>query len=480
MSTPPNIVFCMCDELRWSELGCYGHPHIRTPHIDGLASEGVRFDVGISNAPICMPARSVVLSGQHARTCCGITTNSGWPGGASFGDAGFPQWPTGPRVHLPDTTLPELLRDAGYATAAVGKWHIEAWPDRIGFDHYVIPAHHHAHSAQWFCEDGGPLFSPDGYSVDYELARVGQYFQQRADDDGDQPFFLYYNISPPHMPLADAPERYTRMYGRDDVVVRGNVDLDRPIANQTQRFLTYLWDYRYYRDKLPYTLSLPREGFDIVDLTAMYMGLVTWVDDTVGGMLAALDAAGLAENTIVVFTADHGENIGSWGQMGKGMWRDESARVPMMARGPGVRTNAVTRQIGSLVDWAPTLLDLAGAAPPAHMHGQSLAPVLRGERETLDRNYAIIESAQQGVGIRTPTITCGIPWDGGSAQEPNRPIKSAISELFDMEADPYSLHNLVDDAGRRDEIASFAATIRTFDANTPWLAREGQRTSAST
>lgn len=465
----------MCDELRWCELGCYGHPRIRTPHLDRFAAEGVRFDVGITNAPVCLPARSVVLSGQHARTCCGMTTNAGYPGAADLSIAGFPQWPTGPRVHLPDPTLPELLREAGYATAAVGKWHIEAWPDRVGFDHYIIPAHHHAHTAQWFCEDGGPVFSPPGYSVDYELGRVRDYLEQRAQPSGDErPFFLYYNISPPHMPLADAPRRYTRMYGRDDVVLRRNVDPAHVLPHQTRRFLTYLWDYRYYRDKLPYTQTLPTDDFDLIDLTALYMGLVTWVDDTVGAMLRQLEQTGLAKDTIVVFCSDHGDNLGSWGQLDKGLWRDESARVPMMARGPGLVSGLVTPQVGSLVDWAPTLLEFAGVDRPDHFQGQSLAPVLRGRRPTLDRNHTFIEAPSQGVAVRTPTFVCGLPWNGGNERTRHRPIAPQPCELFDMARDPFSMNNLVSDENSRGQAVRFGEWVREFDASTPWIARIGE------
>ncbi len=465
MKQPPNLVFCMCDELRFCEVGCYGHPTIRTPHIDRLAQGGVKFEVGLSNTPVCMPARSVVLSGQYARTCCGMTTNAGFPGGAKFSDAGFPQWPTAERRHLPDPTLAELLQKAGYHTAAIGKWHIEAWPDKIGFDHYLIPAHHHAHSAQWFCEDGGPVFSPPGYSVDYEAQRIGQFFKAQA--NADRPFFLYYNISPPHMPLADAPPKYTGMYRREEVVIRANVDLQTPLANQTDQFLTYLWDYRHYRDKLPYAMKLPDERFDLIDLTRLYMGLVSWVDDTVGAMLHSLEEAGLAENTIVVFCSDHGDNLGSWGWMGKGQWRDESARVPMIVRGPGVSSGVRSRQVASLIDWAPTFLDLAGAATPPHMKGQSLLPVIRGNRTTLDRNYAFIEAPAQGIAVRTPDRVVGLPWDGGDAATLNRPIRSEPSECFNLADDPFSLHNLAPDA-MNDADRKLVELILDFDRTTPW------------
>ncbi len=246
------------------------HPH---PTYHAFAQSGTRFDTAVSNCPICMPARSIVISGQYARTCTGMLTNVCWPHGESevpFAVAGMPQWPTQRRRHLPDPNFPELLQHAGYRTAAIGKWHIEAWPDAVGFDHYFIPAHHHAHTAQWICDNGQRLVAPQGYSVDAKFERVEAFLNERPNDD---PFFLYYNISPPHMPLADAPLHYVGMYRRDEVIRRDNI----PSAYQPTRdqILTYLWDYRYYRDRLPFTRELPHDGFDLDDLTAMYMGLVT-------------------------------------------------------------------------------------------------------------------------------------------------------------------------------------------------------------
>jgi len=462
----PNIIVCMCDELRWSEVGCYGHPTIRTPHIDALAGRGVRFDTAVSNAPVCMPARSLLLAGQYARTCTGTSTNVGWPArgdGPAAINAGFPQWPTARRRHFPDPTLPEQLRDAGYRTHAIGKWHIEAWPDAIGFDHYVIPAHHHTHSAQWFCEDGGGVFSPPGFSVDYEIDRVtGLLTDHATDGAADQPLFLYYNISPPHMPLADAPEHYLKMYSRDDVVRRENIpDGFEP---EIERILTYLWDYRHYRDRLPYACRLPWEGFDLTDLTAWYMGLVTWVDDTVGKLTRCLEAQGLAEDTLVIFTSDHGENIGSHRRMGKGGLIQESYRVPMVAAGPGVKQHAVSDRVASLLDLAPTCLEAAGEAQPDHMHGRSLGGALRGESADPDTNHAIIEAVHDGVGIRTPDVMVGSghpPRDNAGRFE--------IDRVYDQRHDPFERDNLAGTADAPDEVAALAERLRAWDRDTPWL-----------
>jgi len=458
----PNFIICMCDELRAHEVGCYGHPTIRTPHVDGLAAAGTRFEHGITNAPVCLPARATVLSGQHARTSSDLG-NISWPGaeGAPFHAVGFPQWPTQRRGHFPDRTLPELLRDAGYTTAAIGKWHTEAWPDAIGFDRYVIPAHHHANTAQWFIKDGGPVYSPDGFGLDHELDEADAWLRDRGDDG--RPFFLYHNLSPPHMPLLDAPQAYLEMYRDEDVVVRDNVPDGFWPGDAT--VLTYLWDYRHYRDHLPYASTLPA-GMTMRRLQALYMGLTTWVDDAVGRLLASLDTHGLADNTVVVFVADHGDNFGSHGWMGKSHLNEESIRVPFVVRGPGVQAGAVNAtQVASLVDLAGTFLDMAGVGVPAYLHSQSLAPVLTGDRDTLDRPHAFIE-AGHGIGVRTPTQTYGLPW-----AETGRPgVGDRSHWCFDNAADPYQLDNRADGDGLLKWADELDAELRAWHADTPWRA----------
>lgn len=464
MSRKPNLIICMCDELRWCGLGCYGHPTIHTPNIDALAAHGVRFETAVSNNPVCMPARSLLLAGQYSRTCCETLTNAGWPGleGAPLARAGFPQWPTARREGFPDETLPEILKRAGYSTTAIGKWHIEAWPDAIGFDHYLIPAHHHAHSAQWFCEDGGPIFSPPGYSVDFEAGRVESYLADRR--DSTEPFLLYYNISPPHMPLADAPKKYLEMYGREDVFTRPNVPDGFSVPEKAM--LSYLWDYRAYRDHLPYAVK-PHEAFDRVDLEALYMGLTTWVDDTVGRMMQALEKAGLDGDTVVVFTSDHGDNFGSHGNMGKGSLNDESCRIPLCISGPAPLVtpgSVIDGQVASLVDLAPTLLSLAGINAPNHLHGQDLAPLLTSQQDCLPEPAAFIETQGHGIGIRTPTHLLGIPYEETARQLAPKP-----NVLWDVAKDPYQLKNLAASPDNSSPAADLEARLREWHARTPSL-----------
>jgi choline-sulfatase len=533
MKRQPNIILCTCDQLRAFEVGCYGNPVIRTPHLDRLAAEGVRFETAVTTFPVCMAARSVLLSGQYNRTCTGGVGNVATPHGE--GRVYFPQYPFAGRPHLKDPTLPEILHGRGYHTAAIGKWHIHTWPHDIGFDQYVIPRMNHVHTGQHFSENGGPEFVPDGYSVDYECERVEAFLEQQT--SSDRPFFLFYNISPPHCPMSDAPEKYTTMYRPEDVPIRPNVDLTKRLPDQDHWFKVYRWDYRYYNFHLPYTEELP-EDFTLKRVIAEYYGMTTWVDDAVGRMLAALDAHGLAEDTIVVFTSDHGDYLGSHGRVQKGDLHEESVRIPLIVRAPMVRRGETfrgalaagspvssdekpaatldlggnasplpssrvvaghqgkafrdapdadnpvssdaepaatsglsgnaspippSRMVAGMVDIAPTLLDLIGAEMPAHMHGRSLAPVLRGEQPAATDAFAVIETGH-GVGIRTLTHLYGLRFVDGAHQLADAPYM-----FFDLAADPYQLHNLAGTNEQADIAARLDQALRAWDARTPWM-----------
>jgi arylsulfatase A-like enzyme len=137
MKQMPNIVICMCDQLRAHAVGCYGDPVARTPHIDRLAREGVLFEHAVSPDPVCTPARTSILAGQHTRTCAPELGNPL----SQFEDGtwGMAEYPDETRTALPDPTLPEVLREQGYATGLFGKWHVRPAPTLVGFDTAVFP-----------------------------------------------------------------------------------------------------------------------------------------------------------------------------------------------------------------------------------------------------------------------------------------------------------------------------------------------------
>ena len=450
MSTPPNIILIICDQLRAFEVGCYGNPVVRTPNMDRLATEGLRVENAVSNYPVCMPARSVLLSGQYNRTCTGGMSNVAYPG--REGDFNMPEYPEHGRPHLPDHTLPEVLHDQGYQTAVIGKWHIHSWPHEIGFDHYLIPRVHHCHSGQLFSEDGGAEFSPPGFSVDYEAEQVEEFLRQSH----DEPFFLYYSISPPHNPLRDAPEKYLTMYDPDEIPLRPNVDLSEPLKNQDYWFKVYRWDFRYYNLHLPYAEELPPE-YDLRQLIAEYYGLTTWVDDCLGRVLRVLDKTGLAENTIVVFTSDHGDNLGSNGLVQKGGPNEEAIRIPLILRGPGSKMRgggAIAEPVASLVDLAPTLLARAGFKVPSHFQGQD---ILNPKRE-----HAFIETSF-GIGIRTTTHLYFLPF----SEKPR--LAEDPQFFYSLVDDPYQMDNLAGTDRQRKTASELDQLLRQWHQQTPWM-----------
>jgi len=451
----PNIILCTADQLRPWELGCYGGSQVLTPALDRLAARGTVWDTAITNFPVCMAARSVLISGQHNRTATGGRTNVAHAG--REGDFNMPEYPYARRPHLPEATLSECLRAAGYTTGVIGKWHIHSWPHEIGFDHYVIPRVHHAHSAQIFSRDGGPEFAPPGYSVDFEAGEVVEFLERR---DSDQPFFLYYNISPPHCPIADIPEAYRTMYDPADVVLRENSDETR-IADRDYWYRVYRWDFRHYSFHLPHTEALP-PGYDLRHLAAEYGGAVSWMDSAVGRMLDTLKRTGLEEDTLVVFASDHGENLGSHGLVQKGSENDESIRIPMILAGPGVREGArVDGSVASLVDLMPTLLEAADAPVPPHCHGSSLLGMAGGAPP--DGRAAFFETVR-GTGLRSVDATWVLPRDerGQLGEQP--------FVVHDNRADPYQYANLAGDP-RRPELD---AELRERDARYPWSDLENE------
>ena len=444
----PNIIVVMADQLRPFELGCYGgdQPGLSTPAIDRLSREGTTFEHAVSNCPVCGPARSILLSGRHARTCIGRFGNRDGPGG---NPAFMPEYPPHGRDELVDVCLPEALRAVGYHAAAIGKWHVDVWPDRLGFDDYLIPRVHHRHAAQLYTRNGGPEFSPPGYSVDFEADEVARFLRGR-DGDAD-PFFLYYNISPPHCPVADAPQKYRTLIDPADVKLRPNVP--DPLPFDDEAFKVYRWDFDYYGLALPHTMRLP-EGYDLRHVIAEYLGLVRWVDDTIAKLLDTLEQTGRADDTLVVFTSDHGDRLGSHGLFQKGGLQEESYRIPMIFRGPGASARWCEGQVASLIDLAPTLLAIAGGTTPDIWDGQSLSPLLGGDADCLPRRHAFIESGSDGVALRTP---------GELLAMPDRQREDDLV-AHDLADDPFQMRPTTPAPDH-----ALAEELRAFNRQTPWL-----------
>lgn len=471
---PPNVVVCLTDQLRPFEIGCYGDPVVRTPHMDSLAAQGCQFEFAVTNSPVCSPARGNVLSGQYARTCAGSIRNVG-----SIGTT---------RTRLLDPTLPEILASAGYRTGHVGKWHAHVDPFLLGFEYAYypveIPHRYYGRAMREAHHEPGKLSSDigadavvEGFMPEAASAKAREYIRANR----DSPFFLNYWISPPHMPIGpgNLPERYDGIYSPEEVSLRDNVyDRDGNLFHDDWWFKVYTkWDY-FWRtrggapdapgDALP-------DGFDLRNLIAHYYAAVTCTDDLIGELLAALEENGIADNTIVVLSADHGELLGNHGTFNKDRLYEEAIRVPMIYSYPnGFAQSTNLSQVASNVDIAPTILDACGVGVPSHMQGQSLLPVLKGQQTSLARDYAFIEAAgYQGVwyampysmmGIRTPSHKYGI-----EVEADDRAIRNDRAVFHDLRSDPFELDNLAPKADQFPEAAQLRETLTAWHRSTPWL-----------
>jgi len=406
----PNIILFLADDLGWAQLGCFGERKIRTPHLDGLAAEGVRFTRAYSGSPVCAPSRCVLMTGLHT-------------GHAAIRDNREIQ-PEG-QAPLPEgtATLAGLLRAGGYATAAVGKWGLgypgsTGEPNRQGFDLFLgyncqRHAHNHYPSYLWRNRErvtidgnpggaGGAVYAPDLFereALDFIRARR------------DGPFFLFYATTIPHLALQvpdDSLEEY-----------RG------------------LWPETPYtggRGYLPQ--ARPR---------AAYAAMVTRMDRSVGRLLALLDELGLAGKTIVLFASDNGStyDVGGYDmeffsgpgglRMHKGYVYEGGIRIPLIVRWPGrTRPGTTSSHLCAFEDLLPTLLDAAGAKAriPRGIDGLSFLAALTGTGRQAERRHLYMEFAgyggqQMARKGRWKAVRSGLQAD-----------PDAALELYDLEADP--------------------------------------------
>jgi arylsulfatase A-like enzyme len=331
----PNVLLVMPDQLRAQALGCMGDPNVRTPHLDRLASEGLLLRNMVATTPVCCPARAIILTGRYAHRN-GMVAND-------------------LRLRESEVTLSSVLRQAGYRTGFIGKWHLDGGPRmpgfippgprRHGFEFWAANECNHAHfNTQYFRDSDQPIpmnkFEAEGWT---DLAI--EFLRGHRSDS--RPFFLSVQMGPPHDPYK-APPEYSKRYDAGTLRLRAN-----------------------YREG-----PVPRSAI------AEYYAMITAVDDQVGRLVAELDSLGMAEDTIVLFTSDHGDMLGSQGQRLKRKPWEESIRVPGIIRYPRrVKAGRRTEGFFTHVDIAPTVLGLCGAGIPKSMQGADLTRLVSGSTE---------------------------------------------------------------------------------------------------
>lgn len=412
----PNVLFIAIDDQNdW--IGAFGgHPLAKTPHIDTLAARGTAFLNAHCQAPLCNPSRTSLMLGLRPTTT-GIYGLAPW-------FRSLPEWRD--RV-----TLPQHFHAHGYRTLTAGKiYHggaggpqqrakeFDVWGNAGGIgvkpEKKLIPA---TPMGNHPLMDWGVFPHRDEDKGDYQVASWA--VQQLKDAPRDQPFFLAAGFFLPHVPCY-ATQKWFDLYPDDDSVLPLVNDADR---DDTPRFSWYLhWNLPEPR------LKWVRENNQWRNLVRSYLACTSFVDAQVGRLTAALDEAGLADNTVIVLWGDHGWHLGEKGITGKNSLWDRGTRVPLIFAGPGIAQGGRCAQPAELIDIYPTLNELCGLKARTDLEGVSLVPQLRDAATKRDRP-AITSHNQGNHGIRTERWRY-IRYADGS------------EELYDMQSDPHEWTNL--------------------------------------
>jgi N-acetylglucosamine-6-sulfatase len=420
----PNIIFILMDDVRWDDLGVSGHPWARTLNIDRIAREGALFENAFATTPLCSPNRATLLTGQYAHTH-GIVDNVD-------------------RSELSHRlrTFPLILQEQGYETAFIGKWHMGVDPTRRpGFDYWVsIPGQGRYFDPE--INDNGEAKTLEGYVTDIFSDHAVQFVQQSR----QKPFLLYLShkaVHPNVFQFADssvepvaadggfnaAAPRHKDLYAGDSVPRRPNAQ-------------SYAEDKPALRRPIPGLPPLgPGTGTDD-ETVRNRLRLLTAADEGIGRILDALEQTGQLDDTVVVFTSDHGYFYGEHGlDRERRLAYEETIRVPLFVRYPPlIKAGTKVAEFALSVDIGPTLLELGAAPPLESAHGRSLAPLLKGKVPEWRKSF-LIEYFSDTVMPRLVTM-------GYQAVRTDRwkyihyTELENMDELYDLTADPYEVSNL--------------------------------------
>ncbi len=473
----PNILLIMTDQQRYDTLGANGNPIIKTPHLDALAAESANFSHCFVQSPVCVPSRACFFTGRYAHAHRNRVNYT--------------------RLAPTETLFPKLLQGAGYTTGIVGKSHLYYdYPPpaeearRTGFDDVelhdgVSKTDEWSAYATWRKENDpqrdmpyratvgsdptlkaslGPKDNPFRSIIDKDYTdtawtglRTRHYLEQYA--QSDRPFFLFSSFWKPHSPY-EVPAPCDSMYS----------DVEIPLPRRESRETIEAMPPHLSRFILRGEARGQKAEFDMSPerlqwLWRSYYGTISHIDDEVGAILKTLEDTGLAENTIVVFVSDHGDQMLEHGLTGKNVFFEGSVRVPFMMRYPGHIETGPRDELVMSIDLLPTLFELCGVETPYNAHGESLAPLItKSERAYVPRECVYSEN------IIPEVFTDEFPFEKGEGvmgvRHPDCKMvrtrkwkynyyPAGHEELFDLENDPGEFTNLAGDPAHhatRDEM----------------------------
>lgn len=430
----PNIVFVFADQLRSQELSCYGGVNIETPNFDRLADEGLIMTNAISTYPICSPFRGMLLTGLYPLHS-GISNND---------------HPLNPEL----PSFAKACKEQGYNTAYIGKWHIDGMgrtafiPEarRLGYDHWqALECTHDYFNSVYYDNDSAEPSVWEGFDAEAQTKAAQKYIKSR---DPEKPFFLTLSWGPPHDPYI-APEKYMERIHPEKLILRENVT-EHQIVDDLQNNPRFVIPEKYINSHQKLRINAVDEQI-VRKRYAGYLAATLALDDYFGELIQTLEEEGILENTIVVFTSDHGDQLGSHQFYDKNVPLAESVSIPFLLLYPKViKANTISDVLLSPIDMFPTVFGLANLNY-AEIDGKDLSSIITNkEEDTRDavllmnlthfNNTSLINGLDTYRGVKTKKYTYahyedGTPW-----------------LLFDDLADPFQLNNLVNDADYQDLI----------------------------
>ena len=401
----PNLLVLFPDQWRRQAFSCYGDPNVKTPNIDRLASQGVRFNRCYATNPVCSPARAIFLTSRYGHQT-GLIQNS---------------------LSLPsrETTFPEVLAANGYATGYIGKWHLDG-PAKPGFvpgsrrqGYQWFEGFNRGHwfpaGAQYFTNQG-KLKKPAVFESIYQTDLAIDFMRRQQ----SKPFLLFVSYGTPHTPYRP-PAKYDR-FKSADLKWRQNVP-------------------EKIRQSPVYSKHL-----------GGYYGLCELLDHETGRLLKFLDESGLAKNTVVMITSDHGDAHGSHGLHHKGQPEEESLGIPWIIRGPGIKPGVVTETLAATIDFAPTLLSLCQVDIPPTMVGRNLKPLLSGKEMKVPWIYTqgrmtTGRGRAQAVGNQGARRNIMAAWRAIVTPRYKLAVdnREKVRLLVDLDQDPFEMQNLANE-----------------------------------
>ena len=452
----PNVLFLMCDQLRGDSLGCMGNSIVKTPNIDALAQSGMLFTRAYTPDPICVPARATIITGKYPHKCTGVKANKG-------------------AIHDGIKTLPATMAQNGYRTYSIGKLHYN--PYRLpqegltvhGFETYEICEsgralaavnpqgdirgiehyHDYLYDVGWGGYERGdgmgnndvyPNTSPlpaEHYVDAWVATRAIEHIRTHLKNHPDEPFFMHASFPKPHSAF-DPPRPWDAMYDpRQMPLPNGDIE----IMKKRGHYEAYMKHFSWMFDKL--------SDAALQTIKARYYGLISFQDAQIGRLIQTLKDEGVYEDTIILYTADHGEMLGDFGCFAKQVFYEPSAHIPMMIAYPRqIPAGRKSSALVGLTDIFPTLAGLCGFEAPEDMDGLDLTQTLLTGEPVRD---FYVGQCNDGAQARYMLIDEQYKYLYTAA--------GAIDELYDVAADPQELENLADQAQYSDVVSQMKARL---------------------